>query len=141
MVEQALGRIGQETRRPFFDRRIIEFAFALPNDQLRRGGFERYIVRNAMTGILPEVVRTRITKASFNQPVLESVKHNAALISLDRLEIAQRGWVDAAKLKSGFEALMASYRDGEGAYGFPVWMAIATEIWHRVIFGSGKLER
>ncbi len=73
--------------------------------------------------------------------MLESVKHNAALISFDRLEIAQRGWVDAAKLKSGFEALMGSYRNGEGDYGFPVWMALATEIWHRVVFGSGKLER
>ncbi len=141
MVEEAIGRIGQETRRPFFDRRLIEFAFALPNDQLRRGGFERYIVRKAMTGILPEIVRTRITKATFNLPVLESVQHNAPLISFDRLEIAQRGWVDAAKLKSGFEALMASYRNGEGDYAFPVWMAIATEIWHRVVFGSGKLER
>jgi asparagine synthase (glutamine-hydrolysing) len=141
MVEQAIGRIGQETRRPFNDRRLIEFAFAVPNDQLRRGGFERYIVRNAMTGILPEVVRTRITKASFNFPVLESVQHNAARISFDRLEIAQRGWVDAAKLKSGFEALMASYRNGEGDYAAPVWMALAAEIWHRVMFGSGKLER
>jgi asparagine synthase (glutamine-hydrolysing) len=141
MAEQAFGRIGLETRRPFFDRRIIEFAFALPNDQLRRGGFERYIVRNAMTGILPEVVRTRITKATFNEPMLESVKHDAALISFDRMEIAQRGWVDSAKLKAGFEALMASRRNGEGDYALPVWMAIATEIWHRVIFGSGKLER
>ncbi|MGA9721843.1 MAG: asparagine synthase-related protein [Candidatus Binatus sp.] len=141
MVEQAIARIGQDTRRPFNDRRLIEFAFALPNDQLRRGGYERYIVRNAMTGILPEAVRMRVTKAGFNAPVLESVKHNAALISLDKLEIAQRGWVDAAKLKSGFQVLMGSYRNGEGDYGFPVWMALATEIWHRVMFGSGKLER
>ena len=120
---------------------MIEFAFALPNDQLRRGGFERYIVRNAMTGILPEVVRTRITKATFNQPMLESVEHDAGLISFDRMEIAQRGWVDSAKLKASFEALMASRRNGEGDYALPVWMAIATEIWHRVIFGSGQLER
>ncbi|MGH7926050.1 MAG: asparagine synthase-related protein [Candidatus Binatus sp.] len=141
MVEQAIGRIGQETRRPFYDRRIIEFAFALPNDQLRRGGFERYIVRNAMTGILPEVARTRITKATFNQPFLESVKHNGALISFDRLEIAQRGWVDPVKLKSAFEVLMDSYRNGEEGFAAPVWLAIATEIWHRVVFGSGKLER
>ena len=140
MVEQAIGRIGQETRRPFYDRRIIEFAFALPNDQLRRGRFERYIVRNAMTGILPEVVRTRITKAGFNQPVIESVKHNAALISFDRLEIAQRGWVDSARLKAGVEALIASERNGEGDFAFPVWMALAAEIWHRVIFGAGKLD-
>jgi len=141
IVEQAIGRIGLETRRPFFDRRIIEFAFALPDGQLRRGGFERYIVRNAMTGILPEVVRTRITKATFNEPMLESVEHDAGLISFDRMEIAQRGWVDSAKLKAGFEALMASRRNGEGDYALPVWMAIATEIWHRVIFGSGQLER
>jgi asparagine synthase (glutamine-hydrolysing) len=141
MVEQAIGRIGQETRRPFFDRRMIEFAFAMPNEQLRRGGFERYIVRKAMTGILPELVRTRITKATFNQPVMESVKHHAWLLASDKLEIAERGWVDPAKLKSGFEVLKASWRDGEGDYPFPVWMAIAMEIWHRVIFGSGKLER
>ncbi len=140
MMEQARARVGLETRHPFFDRRLIEFAFALPNTQLRRDGFERYIVRQAMNGILPEVVRTRITKASFNRPVLESVKHNAALISFDQMEIAERGWVDARRLKFAFEALMASYQNGEGDYGFPVWMAIAMEIWHRVVFGSGKFE-
>jgi asparagine synthase (glutamine-hydrolysing) len=141
MVEQALGRMGLEIRQPFYDRRLIEFAFSIPSDQLRRDGFERYVVRNAMRGILPELVRTRITKASFNDPVLQSIRHNAALISFDRLEIAERGWVDAEKLKSGYETLMASYRNGEAGYGFPVWMAIATEIWHRVVLGSGKFER
>jgi len=141
MIDHADARLGLDARHPFFDQRLIEFAFALPNDQLRRDGFERYIVRNAMRGILPEIVRTRVTKGSFNQPILASVEHNSAFIRFDRLEIAERGWVNAAKLKSAFEALMASYRNGDGNYGFPVWMAIATEIWHRVVFGSGKFER
>jgi asparagine synthase (glutamine-hydrolysing) len=141
MAEQGRARIGLETRQPFFDRRLIEFACALPNDQMRRDGLERYVVRNAMRGILPEMIRTRITKADFNQPVMESVIHNAQLISFDRMEIAERGWIDAAKLKAGFQALVGSYHNGAGNYAFPVWMAIATEIWHRVVFGSGKLER
>jgi hypothetical protein len=89
-----------------------------------------------MDGILPELIRSRITKAVFNQPFFESLKFNRGKVELENLSIARLGWVDASKLQAALTNLMASYANGVEQYGVPVWLAIATEIWHNSIFGA-----
>jgi len=133
--EHWFSRSGLEVRHPFLDRRIVEFAWAIPEDQCQRFGLERLILRNAMQGILPEVVRTRISKGEFRQPFLESVRFNSGQVAWDNLDIVRCGWVDQSKLKMALNNLMAHYDKGVMQYGVPVWTAIGTEIWHRVIFG------
>ena len=54
-----------EIRRPFFDRDLVEFAFATPERLKLRGRTDKHLHRIAMRDIVPEVVRTRPTKASF----------------------------------------------------------------------------
>lgn len=55
-----------ELRNPFRDRRLVEFVLAIPAYQLYFHGVFRHILRTAMQEILPEVIRTRHTKTSFN---------------------------------------------------------------------------
>lgn len=52
-----------ELRSPYRNRELIEFVMSLPAYQLTRHGISKYILRNAMKGILPEQVlsRTRTT--------------------------------------------------------------------------------
>lgn len=107
--EHWFSRSGFELRHPFLDRRIVEFAWAIPEDQCQRFGLERLILRNAMQGILPEIVRTRISKGEFAQPFLESVKFNSSKIAWDNLDIVRCGWVDQSKLKMALSNLMACY--------------------------------
>ena len=47
---------GIDTRTPAFDRRLVEFCIGVPNDQYRRKGNERWLIRRAMQGRLPELV-------------------------------------------------------------------------------------
>lgn len=136
--EQPTSRSGLEVRHPFFDQRIVEFAWAIPEDQCRRLGQERFILRNAMQGILPELIRTRITKGEFNQPFLESLKFNRGKVGWENLNIARLGWVDPSRLKADLTSLMESYDKGIEQYGVRVWLAIAMEIWHNVIFGGSN---
>ncbi len=63
---------GIEIRQPFRDRRLVEFAFALPADQLWRDAWSRIAFRNAMKGILPDKVRQRRGKGMF-VPLYDSV--------------------------------------------------------------------
>jgi hypothetical protein len=53
------SRHAVEIRHPFHDRRLVEFALALPAYQLYYRGRNKYILRNAMRGLLPEKVRER----------------------------------------------------------------------------------
>lgn len=57
-----------ETRHPFLDYRLVEFAVSCPTDFKLRDGWSKWILRDAMKGILPEKLRLRKTKLGFDAP-------------------------------------------------------------------------
>jgi asparagine synthase (glutamine-hydrolysing) len=59
--------VGIESRHPFFDRRLVEFCLSLPALQKRRHGQDRYIMRQALRGLLPQTVADRCDKAEFSR--------------------------------------------------------------------------
>jgi asparagine synthase (glutamine-hydrolysing) len=56
---------GVELRLPFYDTRLIEFCAAIPEDQKLRDGLVRWVMRNAMEGYLPDLVRLRPEKSNY----------------------------------------------------------------------------
>lgn len=52
--ERVAAACGIEARHPFLDRRLVEFAICLPDDQKIRHGWPKNILRCSMRGILPE---------------------------------------------------------------------------------------
>lgn len=59
-----------ECRHPFFDRRLVEFMIAVPEEQRWFGSCRKTILRRAMVEILPESIRCRNNKANFT-PVVD----------------------------------------------------------------------
>jgi asparagine synthase (glutamine-hydrolysing) len=57
-----------EARLPLLDYRLVEMLASLPLSQKMRDGWTKYVLRNAMKGILPEKVRLRKTKLGFSTP-------------------------------------------------------------------------
>lgn len=57
-----------ESRVPFLDHRLVEFAFSLPAHVKFRGGYTKRVLRDAMQGLLPEPVRMRARKMGFATP-------------------------------------------------------------------------
>ena len=45
-----------DIRTPAFDRRIVEFCIGIPEDQYLRNGRDRWLIRRAMEGRLPDIV-------------------------------------------------------------------------------------
>jgi asparagine synthase (glutamine-hydrolysing) len=45
-----------DIRAPAFDRRVVEFCIGIPQDQYLRGGRDRWLIRRAMEGRLPDMV-------------------------------------------------------------------------------------
>lgn len=75
---------GLERRHPFWDRRLVQFCYALPADQKRRGGLGRSILRRSLTGMLPDEVRLRTTKTEFTGAILHGLMQNDKAV-LDEL--------------------------------------------------------
>jgi asparagine synthase (glutamine-hydrolysing) len=57
-----------EARVPFLDHRLVEFVLNLPSDLKIRHGTTKYVMREAMRGILPEKIRKRVRKLGFATP-------------------------------------------------------------------------
>jgi asparagine synthase (glutamine-hydrolysing) len=48
---------GLNVRDPTLDRRLLEFCLAVPDEQYRRDGYDRALIRHAMTGLMADKVR------------------------------------------------------------------------------------
>lgn len=57
-----------EARVPFLDYRLVERTISLPSYLLINKGTTKFILREAMKGILPEAIRTRNDKIGFRTP-------------------------------------------------------------------------
>ncbi len=65
--DRASSNFSIECRHPFLDHRIVEFVFSLPATQKIRNGWTKYVMRNAMKGLIPETVRRKRKK--FGTPI------------------------------------------------------------------------
>lgn len=57
-----------ESRVPFLDYRLVEFALALPAEHKLRGGMTKAVLRSGLRGIVPDRVLDRRDKMGFVTP-------------------------------------------------------------------------
>lgn len=57
-----------ESRVPFLDFRLVEFIYSIPTGYKIRNGYTKAILRDSLTGILPDQVRLRKSKLGFSNP-------------------------------------------------------------------------
>ncbi len=58
-----------ENRSPFLDKDLFEFAYSIPNEYLIKDGYAKYILREAVNGILNDKVRLAREKKGFNADI------------------------------------------------------------------------
>jgi asparagine synthase (glutamine-hydrolysing) len=116
-----------ENRVPFLDYRLIEFAFSLPNSLKIKNGFGKYILREAMKGILPEKVRLRKDKVGFNAPADEWFRgqnKNDIISLIEKKSYVNEHIFNIVEVKKIFDLHLA----GENHYMF-LWQFINLHLW------------
>jgi asparagine synthase (glutamine-hydrolysing) len=158
-VATKVGRLGRannrdalsdflDVRHPFLYRPLVEFALRLPPALRARPHAHRWVVREAMRGILPESVRTRVGKPDTGGALAWSLTtERARLLPLLREPIlADLGVVHAAKLRAEFE--MAQHRTGSGecmhsnllsTLAIEAWLQIRSGRWPGEVHTAGDL--
>lgn len=58
-----------ENRSPFLDRNLFEFCNSIPTRHLIRDGRAKAVLRDAMSGIVPDEIRLNRRKVGFNAPI------------------------------------------------------------------------
>lgn len=129
--ERASAFYGLEQRQPFRDRRIVEFCCAVPAEQRERNCLTRIALRTAMRGLLPEKIRRRRTKGSFDHLFAEAMNAVGGQSRFSSLAIADRGWVVAGKLQTMYQATERRLGgDADSPYHiWPLWMTYGIELW------------
>ena len=125
-----------ESRVPFLDHKLVEFASSLSPRLKLRGFTTKWILREAVRSILPATILTR-KKMGFPVPFgmwmrgeWQSVAQD---ILLDR-RTQERGIVDRAAA----ERLIASHASGAQEGGDAIWGLMNLELWYRThIDGDG----
>jgi asparagine synthase (glutamine-hydrolysing) len=67
-ADRQTSAFGIDVTWPFFDHRLVELMFRVPATLKIRDGVTKYLLREAMRGILPDETRTRIQKTGWNAP-------------------------------------------------------------------------
>jgi asparagine synthase (glutamine-hydrolysing) len=102
---------GIEMRQPFRDRRLVEFALALPPSQLWRDGWSRFAFRNAMKNIVPERILKRRGKGIF-VPLYDAVLAGSQASEVKALAenslLARLGVADAKGLRNMVQRYQSS---------------------------------
>ena len=125
-----------ESRVPFLDHRLVEFAAALPPRLKLRGFSTKWILREAVKSMLPAEILTR-KKMGFPVPFGPWMKDRWQSVARDVLldrRTRERGIVDPAAT----ERLIAAHASGEQEGGDAIWSLLNLELWYRThIDGEG----
>jgi asparagine synthase (glutamine-hydrolysing) len=116
-----------ESRLPFLDFRVAEFLMGLPAEMKLWDGTTKLVLREAMRGLLPEPIRTRMDKMGFVTPEETWIRQDAPgrfRVELRRAVDSSQGVINDAALDH-FDAVIA----GREPFNFLVWRIISFGRW------------
>jgi asparagine synthase (glutamine-hydrolysing) len=125
-----------ESRVPFLDHHLVEFATALSPRMKLRGLTTKWILRESVKSILPKEILTR-RKMGFPVPFSHWLRGSGAGLVRDVLldsRARQRGITDGAAVS----ALIDAHASGTTDAGDALWSLLNLELWYRTfIDGEG----
>ncbi len=126
-----------ESRLPFLDHRLVEFVFRLPPHHKLDGSLSKGILREAMTGTIPDRIRERQGKVGFETPLSRWIGHcmdsGVRPLLLSR-RCRDRGIFDLKKI----DRLLTQQVQGAAHLEYSIFQWLSVELWFRLfIDGEG----
>ncbi len=119
-----------EGRVPFLDHRLVSLACSLAPEWHLRGSLNKFVLREAMRGRIPEVVRARGDKMGFPTAAAEWLRDGLfepARQIVNDTGFRQSGAIDAARVARMLDA----HRAGSGDYSGEIFRAVQWFLWQR----------
>ena len=121
-----------ESRVPFLDRRVVEFALGLRGEDKLADGITKRVLREAMRDSLPVATVDRRDKQGYPTPVDAYLRAHAIEFASDLIAsraFRERGVFDIAAVDAAF----ARWRNGQGSLP-GLWTWLSTEVWFQQYF-------
>jgi len=127
-----------ESRVPFLDHELVEFAVSLPDSWKLSGLTTKRVLREAMKGVLPASILNR-PKMGFPVPLGAWLRNGwngvAADVLLDSRS-RQRGIIDP----KGVEALLHDHASGRTNGTDRIWSLLNLELWFRTFIDQQGIQ-
>lgn len=136
-LDRASMGVGLETRVPFLDHRIVEFAWSLPIGLKIRGGQGKWILREVLKRHLPSTLFER-EKMGFGIPIgawLRSDLRDWAEDLLDARRMAQDGFFNSEIVQGKWKEHLEGTRDWQNQ----LWVILMFQAWLRQTPRDGRI--
>jgi asparagine synthase (glutamine-hydrolysing) len=120
-----------EARVPYVDRRIVEFAFQLPDSYKIGGGKRKRILRLIAERYLPQAIVSRVDRIGFGAPIERwlMTDFRAELTALPDDDVfTSSTLVDPLRLRHYIDGFLAGRHNDSGT----IWRLYAIAVWARV---------
>ncbi|MBL4629764.1 MAG: asparagine synthase, partial [Paraglaciecola sp.] len=103
--EKVAQQFNIDVRHPFFNTKLTEFSFAIPDKQLIQGPYPKWLLRHSMQHHLPDSVCWNLKKTTFDQHFGNLVRENARQLReiLQDERLADMGLVNQSLLLAEFD--------------------------------------
>lgn len=133
VADKASAAFAIEARYPFFDRRLMEFCLALPAEQKLAQGWNRWVQRRAMAGILPDQIRWRPRKGNlgpnFYRRLLDFERNRLEAVALGGAPELEP-YVDARTMRAAYQEYANNQSRGQGEC-LQLFAAVNLALWLR----------
>ena len=137
-VDRASMAVSLESRVPFLDHRVAEFAARLPASMKFRGGKGKHILRQLLYREAPEKLFDR-PKAGFGVPVGEWLRGPLrpwAEELLDAGRLRREGYFDAGKIQERWRQHLRGERDSTPA----LWSILMFQAWNESMQAESRFQ-
>jgi asparagine synthase (glutamine-hydrolysing) len=126
-----------EMRYPYLDKRLIEFCYSLPAKMKVRNGWDKYIIRTSLEGILPKEIQWRSDKTNYANNFFENLfnldkEKLGDILSANQEELKK--YVDIEEIMEIYEEFKAGelydkYKKGQFNSMMALWGVIILALW------------
>lgn len=128
-----------ETRAPYLDHRLMEFAAQIPPHIKLKRMRTKYLLRKALSGLVPSEILRR-GKKGFGVPIGSWFRHELKDLAYDILldpRSVQRGYFDMGFVKK----MLDEHISGKIDHGYRIWALLNLELWHRMFIDSDDVSQ
>ena len=127
-----------ESRVPFLDHELVEFAARMPEHMKVNGTTTKYVLRKAMAKVLPAEILTR-RKMGFPVPVGTWLRGSYRHL-LDEFVLGPRALARGMFDEQALRTLVTSHVSGEANQSERLWSLINLEMWQRMQFDGEAID-
>lgn len=119
-----------ESRAPFVDYRLVEYVYKLPRDYKINNSITKYILRDSLSEIIPEVIKDRYDKIGFATPEEEWFKRNSGALEIELLNACavMKNYINVNEVMKMYSEDLVSGKFKNSIY----WRIICAATWVKV---------